>query len=401
MSRAAPEKLDCYASVVTPENIEFEYSLAGPFQRLPAFIFDFAVRVLAFLAIVIIGALALSWIPLGQYAVGVLSLLLFFFMSWFYGIYFESRFSGRTPGKMVFRLRVISVDGRPISAVQAGLRNLLRLADMNVLLSLQLFDPEAPPAYVIPTMLVGLVVMTITRRFQRIGDLAAGTMVVSEQVQRSPWNLQPDDLRAFGLAELIPATFRPSTSMAQTIGLYMENRKRLSPQRRLEIARVLAEPLTKRFELLPDTSGDLLLCALYVRIFMSQEQQMQGKAKMRAVGDTVPVQSRVRHLALPPAASAPAANAMGNSSALNGTSLTGNAVTDNAVTGTTVTETTATGSAVTAIEDEPIIAAVIVPGTEPTETNGSGAAIASDTIESATELPSSGPSPHTEDNSRG
>lgn len=275
------QKLDCYTQVITPENIQFEYALAGPFQRLPAFLFDLAVRGVVLVGVVIMLGVATSWVPAGGAVITVTSLLMFFALSWFYGVYFETRFNGRTLGKMVFKLRVISVDGRPINGTQAALRNLLRLADMGVLVSLQVFDSEAPPAYVIPTMIIGLVVMTISPRMQRIGDLAAGTMVVSEGRKPSPWNLKPEDNRAFGLAELVPATYQVSSSMAQTIGLYMENRRRLSPPRRNEVAKHLTEPLIREFDLLPDTSPDLLLCALYVRTYFSAEQRESGIQQMR------------------------------------------------------------------------------------------------------------------------
>lgn len=293
MIQSPSPKLDCITRVITPENIEFEYALAGPFQRLPAFAFDFAVRILSFLALVFIFALLTSWTPFGFAIASVISSLLFFAMSWFYGIFFEATYNGRTPGKMLFRLRAISVDGRPINATQAALRNLLRLADMNVLLSLQMFGSELPPAYVIPTMFVGMIVMTATSRMQRIGDLAAGTMVVSEHLRRSPWNMQPEDLRSFGLADLIPATFRISSSLAQATGLYMENRKRLSPMRRQEVAKHLAEPLIRRFDMLPDTSPDLLMCALYVRTYLSEEQRQEGMDRLRSMTPMKPPRAPV------------------------------------------------------------------------------------------------------------
>jgi hypothetical protein len=204
-----------------------------------------------------------------------------FVLSWFYGIFFETRFNGRTPGKMLFKLRVISVDGRPIHATQAALRNLLRLGDMCLMLPLQILGSENPPAFIIPTFSIGLLVMVLTARFQRLGDLAAGTMVVSEYTSRSPWNLLPDDLRAFGLAERIPANFQIAPSLARSIGFYMENRKRLNQLRRNEIAKHLARPLIEQFGLLPDTSYDLLLTALYVRIFLSEQQQAEGLVRLR------------------------------------------------------------------------------------------------------------------------
>jgi len=276
------DKLDCFARVITPENIEFEYALAGPFQRLPAFLLDLALRTLFLVGVTVALIVFSAFSVLGGSIVGIVVLLLFFLLSWFYGIFFETRYNGRTPGKMIMRLRVISVDGRPINATQAALRNLLRLADMCVLLPLRSLSEEGPMAYVIPTLFIGFVSMALTRRMQRLGDLAAGTMVISEAHTSSLRPMTPEDPRAFGLAELIPATFSASHSLAQAIGHYMENRQRLSPARRSEVSKHLAEPLLDRFELLPDTSSDLLLCALYTRIFLSAEEQALGLERMRA-----------------------------------------------------------------------------------------------------------------------
>lgn len=274
-------KLDCSTRVITPENIEFEYALAGPFQRLPAFLIDLLIRLCFLVAVQLVFATFSAFAGLGDSLLTMISLLSFFVLSWFYGIYFESRFNGRTPGKMVMNLRVISVDGRPIHATQAALRNLLRLADMCVLLPLRAVSDDAPMAYVIPTLCIGFISMTLTRRMQRLGDLAAGTMVISE-LHRSPLRpMLPEDPRAFGLAELIPASFSANHSLAQTIGHYMENRQRVGVSRREEIARHLAEPFIHRFDLLPDTSADLLLCALYTRIFLSAEDRALGLNRLR------------------------------------------------------------------------------------------------------------------------
>jgi uncharacterized RDD family membrane protein YckC len=263
MLQTNQEKLDCLVRVITPENVEFEYALAGPFQRFPAYLFDLVVRVVAFSGLMFFLGIFSLFVPFAGTISTVLMILLFFAMYWFYGVYFESTFNGRTLGKMLFKLRVISTDGRPINGMQAALRNLLRLADT------------------FPTPITGLICMTITGRFQRIGDLAAGTMVIVDRARRPPWDLQPDDPRAFGLAELIPPSFVANYTMTQSIGMYMENRRKLPMSRRLEVARHLAGPLMKKFDILPDTSPDLLLCALFVRIFMSEQQQAVGRDQMR------------------------------------------------------------------------------------------------------------------------
>lgn len=271
------EKLDCLVRVVTPENVEFEYALAGPFQRVPAYLFDLFVRLLAYFGVLLFAFVFNLFVPFAGALSTIGLILLFFLMYWFYGVYFEAAFNGRTLGKMLFKLRVISTDGRPINGMQAALRNLLRLADT------------------FPSPLTGLVCMTITSRFQRIGDLAAGTMVIVDRPRQPPWDLQPDDPRAFGLAELIPASFVANYSMTQAIGMYMENRRKLPMVRRLEVARHLAAPLINKFEMLPDTSPDLLVIALFVRIFMSEKQQVEGRDKMRQV-----MVNRPQHLSLAP-----------------------------------------------------------------------------------------------------
>lgn len=283
MNQTTEQKIDCVVRVVTPENIEFEYMLAGPFQRLPAFIIDFVLRTVLFFAAIIFGALI--GIPaLGTPVASIfLGLLAFFLLSWLYGTLMEAHFNGRTVGKILIGLRVISSDGRPINGSQAALRNLLRLSDLMPPLSLTLIHPDAPPANIIPTFFVGLLTMTLTTRMQRLGDLAAGTMVVWDGRRGKNVNLQPEDARAYSLAELIPPTFQISRTLARAIALYMERRRFLSPARRHEIANNLAQPLLALFELQRDTSSDLLLCAMYVRIYHSAGQRAAKLAAVRAV----------------------------------------------------------------------------------------------------------------------
>ena len=275
MLQPLQRKIDCVVRVVTPENIEFEYMVAGPFQRIPAFLIDMAVRTSIFVFVIM--AFSFLGIPLGSstmavaFTVGILS---FFLLSWVYGTYMETRFNGRTIGKMALKLRVISADGRPINGTQAALRNMLRLCDFMPPLTLTLLIPDAPAANAIPTCLIGLVAMTLTERMQRVGDLAAGTMVVWEGRKGYNTNLQPEDPRAYALSELIPPTFQVSRTLAKAVALYMERRVYLSAQRREEIARNLAEPLLQMFQLRSDTSADLLLCAIYVRIYQSEDQRL-------------------------------------------------------------------------------------------------------------------------------
>jgi uncharacterized RDD family membrane protein YckC len=263
---AAAKQLDDTIEIVTPENIAFEYRLAGPFRRLVAYAIDLALRMVAFVGITMALSFTLSWFIGGAIA-GVI-LILFFVLSWFYGGLFETFMNGQTPGKRLLGIRVLTVTGQPINGMQAIMRNILRTADEVPLLSLHMISEEFPAYYIIPTFVLGLVVMTCNRRFQRLGDLVCGTMVVIEERQWLTGVIKLEDPRAAQLAEYIPANFIVTRTMARAIASYVDRRRFFSPARRREVARYLAEPLLKLFQLPADTSYDLLLCALYYRTFV-------------------------------------------------------------------------------------------------------------------------------------
>ena len=130
--------IDLTAKVTTPENIQFEYRIAGPFRRLPAFFLDLVIRAAMLNAVVI--ALACSGIlptlGLPSSLLAPLLLIFTFLLDWFYGLGFETYWNGKTPGKWLSKIQVISADGRPISAYQATVRNFLRLAVLGPYLSL-------------------------------------------------------------------------------------------------------------------------------------------------------------------------------------------------------------------------------------------------------------------------
>jgi len=263
--------LDTTIAVVTPENIAFEYQLAGPFRRLPAYLIDLAVRngliLVILIVLVLLGVLAQVAVPASLLA--TLFMISYFLISWFYGTVMETYFNGRTVGKWACGLRVICLDGRPIDGTRAVIRNLLRVADLAPYAALSQLDEEIPPVFLIPTGIIGLVSIICTRRMQRLGDLAAGTMVV---VDERSWRLpvtKLDDPRAAALASFIPGDYRVSRSMARTLATYVERRAYLTPGRRREVARSLAEPLLERFGFRPEIDPDLLMVALYHATFLA------------------------------------------------------------------------------------------------------------------------------------
>ncbi|TWT84521.1 RDD family protein [Planctomycetes bacterium CA13] len=271
MSSAAA--LDTTIAVVTPENIAFNYQLAGPFRRLPAYLIDFAVRWVVIIGVVIVMLLLGLMIDisfLGPFVVAA-AFILNFAVSWFYGTILETYYNGRTVGKWATGIRVIDVEGHPISGTRALIRNLLRVADLAPMAALsQLGAEDAPPAFLIPTAMIGLLSMIFTRRMQRLGDLAAGTMVI---IDERSWRLpiaKVDDPRVAALASFIPGDYRISRSMARTLAIYAERRHYLTPARRREVAKHLTIPLLDRFEFRKDVDPDLLMYSLYYKTFLAE-----------------------------------------------------------------------------------------------------------------------------------
>lgn len=265
MSTAA-EQLDTRLEIVTPENIAFEYRLAGPFRRLVAYAIDAGIRV-GLIVVLFILTLLVVFVTLrtglsglGDLLVGVF-LVVLFLSEWLYGALFEIYWNGQTPGKRVAGLRVLTLGGQPIDASQAMLRNVLRYVD-----SLPVVG--APPL-LLPLFQVGFFSALLTGKFQRLGDLAAGTIVVVEERERNYGVLRVNDPAALELAARLPAKLSLPRSTGRALAAYVQRRGIFSPRRLWEMARHLAEPLRVRFGLPRDTSFDLLLCAVYHKAFIA------------------------------------------------------------------------------------------------------------------------------------
>lgn len=248
--------LDNAVEIVTPENIAFRYRVAGPFRRLPAYVIDLGIRIGACLLGSIVAGLALAFLQMPGLG-GATFFVLWFAFAWLYGGVFEALWNGQTPGKRLLGLRVLTIEGQPISGWQAVLRNVLRAVDLL-------------PIY---TYQVGLLAMMMNRRFQRLGDLAAGTMVVVEEPQWFQGVLQFREPEVDRMASQIPPHFQASRTMAQALATYVRRRPHFPWPRRLEIARHLGEPLRQQFRLPPETNLDLLLCALYQRTFVTDRHE--------------------------------------------------------------------------------------------------------------------------------
>jgi len=146
--------LDTTRRVATPEGIELTLRLAGPVPRALAWAVDLLIRIAIVLVITLLAA------QLGRAGWGVV-LLAWFFVEWILPAWFEASWGGQTPGKRLFRIAVLNDDGTPLRWPGALTRNLLRAVDFLPLL-----------------YGIGLAAMLANRDFKRLGDLAAGTVVV-------------------------------------------------------------------------------------------------------------------------------------------------------------------------------------------------------------------------------
>ncbi|HEY8091593.1 MAG TPA: RDD family protein, partial [Polyangiaceae bacterium] len=244
-----PEPLDTSVSIETPEHIVFRYRIAGPARRMLAYLVDLLV---CYGTLILVGVLILYAAVGGggvtdavdqttKAGLGLI-LVLAFAAQWIYFVAWEAA-TGRTPGKAAAGLRVVSTSGRPIGFGAAALRNVLRAAD------------ALPTGYA-----VGLVAMALSSRFQRLGDLVAGTMVIV-----------PDRPRAAALIRVwppshpnelvdLPEVVRLDADERSALEMFLRRRGTLGPAREHELASLVVEPFAARFGYrLPDPARTLAL----------------------------------------------------------------------------------------------------------------------------------------------
>lgn len=241
---------DDFLSIDTPENVVFDYDVAGIGSRFLAALVDTILIIilqivvnltLVFLLSNLLGSLADNE-GLAGWVLGVMVLASFAFL-WGYYIFFELFWNGQSPGKRWVGLRVIRTDGTPITLTESIIRNLVRLVDFL-------------PAY----YGVGVIVMFINAQARRLGDLAAGTLVVRD---RATITLESLDQRSSSLdLGLSPSRTNVATDWPIE---YLEHlteadirlaedflRRRYAFANREDLARRIARALSHRMALSPD-----------------------------------------------------------------------------------------------------------------------------------------------------
>jgi uncharacterized RDD family membrane protein YckC len=262
---ASNDKLDTTIELITPENIVFHYYLAGPAHRALAYFVDCICQFVIFMATSFGLVMIAIYFPMLEEFVEFIFPISIFLIFWLYGGILESVWDGRTFGKWVCGLRVVTVEGLPITLFQALMRNLLRAADLQ-------------PFF---TGWVGLLTMLLNRRFQRLGDLACKTMVIIDRVpvlQAIPLTDQPDMAR---ITQLLPARLEFHPSVVRALLMYVHRREWLSWDRRNEIAAPLAEALRQRFNLPSDVPPDVVVCAAYQKGVLGIAANNEGDQQLR------------------------------------------------------------------------------------------------------------------------
>ncbi len=226
-SSSAP--LDTLYAVQTPEGVDIEFVIAGPAARFWAWLLDLVIR-----GTILIG-LGMIVGVLGETGNGVF-LIAWFVLEWFYPIFFEIYKDGITPGKKAMHLQVVMNDGRPVDLAASVIRNLTRAADF-------------APAFNVAALLS----MLSSKNCQRLGDIAAGTMVVYT-------NNIKHRTSAEGHA-ILPPPMKLTMEEQQGLVNYAQRSDELSAQRRQELCGH-AKPLWSQTKQMRDSSPTSRLLAI-------------------------------------------------------------------------------------------------------------------------------------------
>ena len=216
-------------SIRTPEGIHFPLILASPVIRFLAWVVDiFCIMAMVNLVGALIGIFGIiSWD-----IASALSILVYFIISIGYGIAMEFYWRGQTLGKRILKIRVMDEQGLQLTFYQIVIRNLLRFVD------------NLPLVY-----LVGGLTAFISPKFQRLGDLAANTIVARIPRISEPDmdQILPDKYNSFKAYPHLEARLRPRTSPDEA-GIALQallRREQLDPPARVELYKEIASHFKK------------------------------------------------------------------------------------------------------------------------------------------------------------
>ncbi|MEP0916235.1 RDD family protein [Leptolyngbya sp. DQ-M1] len=240
----------------TPESVELEFTLAGIGNRTIALVVDYLIWGAVLIGVLIFwGVLSfqlqryfptLDNIELWLTAIAI---LISFAVYTGYFVFFETLWQGQTPGKRYSKIRVIRDDGQPVGATQAILRALIRPID--------------------DTFFIGMLLIILTKREKRLGDLIAGTLVIQEErpIAASTFAISTE---AESLADQLLATQNLNALLPNDFAVireYLQRRSMLAPEARTDLSLKLARQARDLIEMqeLPfQMTPDLFLEAVYL-----------------------------------------------------------------------------------------------------------------------------------------
>ncbi len=256
----APLDLRQHHGVETPEHVEVRLELAGVGSRVAAALLDTILVYLSLMLLILVGSDVGDVGGAGGGWVTAVFILLLFALIWGYFAAFEAWNGGRTPGKQALGIRVVMDTGQPVTAGAAVVRNLVRLLDC--------YFPFLP---VLPALLL----MFLNKSNKRLGDMAAGTIVVRDRptdwmlgaVSPAPPQEEPVET---GPPELSEDEFR---LLDRFLG-------RLNELNAAVQVRITTE-LARRFEgRIPRRTDDAQ--AYLVQVFAEEQQKRRGRFATRA-----------------------------------------------------------------------------------------------------------------------
>lgn len=232
--------------IVTPEAVLLEFAVAGLGSRSLAFLVDLAIR--AGMLWLVFLALAAAGIVLDDTVVVVITIAAVFAAVLVYPAAAETIWNGRTPGKMALGLRVVTVEGAPVRFRHAAIRSALGIVD-----------------FLLGAGTLAVLSALATRRSQRLGDLAAGTIVIRERQARQdsrPVAFRPPPGWEAYTAALDVSALQPDASVL--VRSFLLRVHELEPAARRERAAALAERVATAIglRLHPGTDPEAFLVAV-------------------------------------------------------------------------------------------------------------------------------------------
>jgi uncharacterized RDD family membrane protein YckC len=213
---------DSRTALELPEEVDLQLEVANVGSRTLAILIDLTFCAIILLAVYMLTTLFAretnpDWISrLGSSFLTILLLVLVFGAQWIYFNVFEWLWNGQTPGKRLMHLRVIKVDGAPVSWIDVLLRNLSRPIDT--------FGPMG---------LIGLLMIFVGRKAQRLGDLMARTLVIHETP--IDWSIFDQEEGTASPVSTAPS-IRLSTAQWELLHRFLNRRGELPPEVRARLA---------------------------------------------------------------------------------------------------------------------------------------------------------------------